>query len=183
MSDDNRSGTCVTGKVRYADDEQAAIALDRVREARLARPDGRPAEWQFYACEHCDGWHLSSRWPDPGPDLEPRVDGEPWPDYAKRLERRIKEQRDHITQLHELRGYAANRYSRKKIDGLVAALGRMTARWEHERTNREALAGKLRALAQNADFSAEGGKASVSADDLRPWLPADGSADYFVGAA
>lgn len=68
-----------------------------------------------------------------------RSDGESWEDYAHRLERRIKEQRDQLESVNRYRETNGNRADRKKIARLRFALGRMTERWEHEVTNREAL--------------------------------------------
>lgn len=141
---DNREGTCVTEKVRYADDVQAAIALERVRATRLERPDDQPPERIFYECRHCSGWHLSSRPPEIEPPPAAKADGETWEEYAHRLERRIKAQRDHIAEVNVLRADAANRAERKRIDHLRYALGRMTERWERERRDRVALVEVLR---------------------------------------
>ena len=144
MSEDNRDGVCTTGKVRYADDVQASIALERVRAARLERPDDQPPERIFYACRYCDGWHLTSRAPDLDPPPPPRGSGETWEEYAHRLERRIKEQRDHIAAINELRADAANRAERKRIDHLRYSLGLMTERWEAERVARLGLVDVLK---------------------------------------
>lgn len=101
MSEDNRSDSCPTGKVRYATEEDAAVALDRVQAARAVSPDGRCPERAWYECSNpaCGGWHLTSRSPDLPPEEEPRGDGETWEAYAHRLERRIKSQRDHLALL------------------------------------------------------------------------------------
>jgi hypothetical protein len=67
-------------------------------------------------------------------------DGESWEDYARRLERRIKEQRDQLESLNQIHSACGNnRADRKRINNLRFALGKMTERWEKERTNREAL--------------------------------------------
>ena len=68
-----------------------------------------------------------------------RADGESWESYARRLEHRIKEQRDQINSVHRYRETNGNRADRKRIRRLRFALGRMTERWEHERSCREAL--------------------------------------------
>jgi hypothetical protein len=143
VSEDNRSGTCVSEKVRYADEEQAAIALERVRQARLQRPDRNPPERVFYYCPRCEGWHLSSRPPMIAPGPQPKLAGETWEEYAHRLERRIKEQRDQLESINQLRADAANRAERKRITALRYALGRMTERWESERSQKFALLEKL----------------------------------------
>ena len=57
-------------------------------------------------------------------------DGETWEDYAHRLEHRVKEQRDHIKRLVELRDEPGDRAARKRIEWLERALGSMTLRWE-----------------------------------------------------
>lgn len=141
---DNREGTCPTGKVRYANDVEAAIALERVREARAARPDDSPPERIFYPCGHCNGWHLSSRPPELDPPPAAKADGETWEEYAHRLEQRIKKQRDHLDELNALRADAGNRHERKRIAHLQAALGRMTERWDEERQARLGLVEAMR---------------------------------------
>ncbi len=62
---DNRSGKCGTGKVRYVNAAHAGIALDRVRAKWHSKPDTRPPVRQAYACDLCNGFHLSSRYPRP----------------------------------------------------------------------------------------------------------------------
>lgn len=143
MGSDNRNGECITGKVRYADEENATAALERVKEARAARPDGKAPERIFYFCSECDGWHLSSRAPDLMAEHQRKGDGETWEEYAHRLERRIKEQRDQLAGINALRADAGNRHERKVIEGLRASLGRMTERWERERMQREGLVRRL----------------------------------------
>lgn len=143
MSEDNRSGTCVSGKVRYADEENAATALERVRVARALRPDGNPPERVFYYCPRCEGWHLSSKPPELHAEHLPKGDGETWEEYAHRLERRIKEQRDQLESLNELRADAGNRAERKRIARLHTALGRMTEDWEREREQKHGLVSKV----------------------------------------
>jgi hypothetical protein len=155
VSSDNRSGVCVTGKVRYADEQDAAVALERVRAARAERPDGHPPERVFYPCEHCDGWHLSSRPPKLAlADPPPRADGETWQEYAHRLERRIKEQRDQLEQINQLRADAGNRHERKRIALLQASLGRMTERWEKERAARIGLVNAMAEMRGSEDVAA-----------------------------
>lgn len=139
------AGSCVTGKVRYADAETAAAALERVRAARAERPDGRPPERQFYACVRCEGWHLSSKPPRLDFDAVVRDDGESWEAYAGRLERRIKGQRDHLEAINELRADAGNRQERKRIATLQLALGRITERWHVEREARIGLVAAVKA--------------------------------------
>lgn len=71
---------------------------------------------------------------DPPPPA--KGDGETWEEYAHRLERRIKEQRDQIAAINALRADAGNRAERKRIDHLRWSLGRMTERWEKEKRDR-----------------------------------------------
>lgn len=140
MTTDNRSGTCVTGKVRYENDQEAAVALERVQAARAERPDGHPPERIFYACRAgCGGWHLSSQPPSLGPEHAAKGDGETWEEYAHRLEQRVKEQRDVLAAINVLRADAGNRHERKRIEHLTFALGRMTERWEKEKAAKMAL--------------------------------------------
>lgn len=73
------------------------------------------------------------------PEPQLKQDRETWEAYAHRLERRIKEQRDQLAAIHALRGDAGNRAERKRTARLEIALGRMTARWEHERDCRAGL--------------------------------------------
>lgn len=131
---------CGTGKKRYATESAALDALIRVRKLRQANPDGRDPENRIYFCS-CKGWHLTSG--EMGrEDFSPvkeRGDGEPWESYARRLERRIAEQRAHLLSLHALGHGASNREGRKRIASLLRALGRMTERWESERSQRQAL--------------------------------------------
>lgn len=133
------SGSCASKKVRYETDLDAAIALRRVRAVRSARPDGLPEECAFYECTFCQGWHLTSQ-PQPV-ILEPfaRDDGETWESYARRLERRVKEQRDQLVDLQTLRRELGNRQTRRQIERLESALGKMTYRWEWERDRRKGL--------------------------------------------
>lgn len=47
------------GKVRYANEREAEVALRRVREAQIATH--APARVQrAYPCRSCRGWHLTS---------------------------------------------------------------------------------------------------------------------------
>lgn len=164
MGEDNREGVCTTGKVRYADDVQASIALERVRAQRLERPDDQPPERIFYSCQYCDGWHLSSRPPELDPPPAAKADGETWEEYAHRLERRIKEQRDHIAAINALRADAANRAERKRIDHLRYSLGLMTERWEAERVAR---LGLVDALKRNGTLVAAVSNTGQSQDSVR----------------
>lgn len=141
---DNSTGYCVTGKVRYADDIQASIALERVRLVRARKVEDKPPERTFYECPHCDGgWHLTSKPPALDPPPAEKADGETWEEYAHRLERRIKMQRDTLEQINLLRADAGNRAERKRIDRLTVALGRMTERWEKEKEDKRGLIAKL----------------------------------------
>lgn len=49
---------CRTGKRRYRDKLDAAMALSSTQSPR-ARGDRREA--RSYKCPHCKGWHLTSR--------------------------------------------------------------------------------------------------------------------------
>lgn len=140
-------GTCPTGKVRYPDEEKAAAALERVRGRRARRPDEFPPERIFYFCRHCQGWHLSSKPPDLKLSEVPKQDGETWEEYAHRLERRVKEQRELLAHVNEMRSDAGNRHERKRITHLTYALGEMAARFEEERRNKHALLRILREVA------------------------------------
>lgn len=156
MSADNRTGTCPTGKVRYETEADARAALARVKEARAERPDGRAPERDYYPCERgCGGWHLTSRAPDLTQDESPKADGETWESYARRLERRIKEQRDMLRHVNELRADAGNRAERKRIDRLRYALGNMTERWETEKTMVQGLVRALQRRDEQATAFAE----------------------------
>jgi len=65
---DRRAGRAVcalTGKVRYRDGHDAALALKKARRLR-ARAEQDGAEHRIrvrrkYACESCGGWHLTSQ--------------------------------------------------------------------------------------------------------------------------
>jgi len=70
--------------------------------------------------------------------MNERTDVESWEQYAKRLECRIKEQRDHIISLQELRK-PGDKVARKKLETTERALGKMTRRWQNEVDNRDAL--------------------------------------------
>lgn len=141
----NRGVRCRTGKIRHPSETGALEALVRVRKERFASDDGRLPESRIYLCRDCGGWHLTSTDLHPS-DLEPvreRKDGEPWEIYAKRLERRVAEQRTHIVSLHALGAGATNRAMRRRVPALLVALGRMTERWDNERRNREELVRQL----------------------------------------
>lgn len=147
---------CSTGKVRHATEAVALEALARVRRDRIATGDPDPPESRIYICARCNGWHLTST--DLSyRDLEPireRSDGEAWEAYAKRLERRIAEQRAQILSLLALgHGAAHNRASRKRVEALTVALGHMTERWENERRNREEVVRQIDALRARRSFT------------------------------
>ena len=60
-----RAGCAATGKVRYRDGHDAALALKAARRRR-ARAEREGAEYQIrvcrkYPCESCGGWHLTSQ--------------------------------------------------------------------------------------------------------------------------
>ena len=61
-----------------------------------------------------------------------REDGETWESYARRLEKRIKAQRDHIVSLHEVHAQCSNRANRKRMAHLEAALGRAALRIDRQ---------------------------------------------------
>lgn len=73
-------------------------------------------------------------------------DGETWEDYAHRLERRIKQQRDHIKDLNALRGHPANIKDRRRIAHLERLLGQATLRLEWQHEGLRALNDKLREM-------------------------------------
>lgn len=52
---------CPTNKRRYSSAEAANAALDRIHR----RPKTAISPTHYYACELCDGWHLTAR-PQPG---------------------------------------------------------------------------------------------------------------------
>lgn len=133
-------GKCPTGKVRYATKTDAREALSEVQVLRLEKPTEFPPERDVHFCRFgCEGWHLTSRPPELPPEEGPMVPGETWEDYAHRLERRIKSQRDHIGSLNALRADAGNRTERKRMEKLRMALGEMTERWYSERVARLAM--------------------------------------------
>lgn len=139
---------CKTGKHRYLSESQALEALIRVRKIRVRQGDPRQHENHIYPCRECDGWHLSSTPVLLASDL--RTEREQWPTetieaYARRLERRIAEQRAQILSMLAVGHGGNNRQARKRIEILTVALGRMTAMWEEERRNREALVRRLAA--------------------------------------
>lgn len=136
-----RSGFCVTGKVRYADANVASRSLARVRADREENPDGLPPECAYYECVHCDGWHLTSKPPVPDPPV--KGDGEPWEAYAHRLEARVREQRDSITHLIELRHRNGDKKARRQIHDLRYALGITAEKLERVRRDRQALLDRL----------------------------------------
>ena len=60
-----RAACAATGKVRYRDGHDAALALKAARRRR-ARAERDGAEHQIrvcrkYPCESCGGWHLTSQ--------------------------------------------------------------------------------------------------------------------------
>lgn len=58
-------------------------------------------------------------------------------EYLVLLERRIKEQRDHIARLTALRETGGNKYARRKIVALERSLGRATLAIDHKRESIE----------------------------------------------
>lgn len=85
-------------------------------------------------------------------DSEVRGDGESWEDYARRLERRVKQQREHINALQTIHSGKGNKADRKRLRALEATLGSMTLRWERQREATHALADLLaRERARAAD--------------------------------
>lgn len=97
-------------------------------------------------CPKCKRTHSADREHNCSLDrpFDNKLDGESWEDYAKRLERRIKEQRDLNKHLVELGKDGGNRVDRKRIARLEAALGQMTLRWEDQRAMNKGLSAKLR---------------------------------------
>ena len=146
--------TCPSGKKRYASESDALGGLMGVRKARAAAGHAEPPECRIYWCERCIGWHLTSTELN-GLELKPvraRMTDETWEKYAKRLERRIAEQRAQILSLVALGHGASNREARKRTANLVVALGRMTERWEIERQHREALVRQVEELRARRGF-------------------------------
>lgn len=141
-----RNPHCPTRKHYYAAESDALTALARVRNERISSGEQRSPESHAYPCSLCGGYHLSST-PTGVHDTDflPawRNIEETWEQYARRLEKRIKEQRAHILSLHIVGQGGTNREARKKIQQLTIALGRMTERWEAERTHRIALVEKI----------------------------------------
>lgn len=140
---------CPSGKIRHRSEAIAIEALIRVRKHRIEINDPADHESHIYPCRQCDGWHLSSKavvHPEDFTAEHPQRTGETWPEYAKRLERRIAAQRAQLLSLHALGHGGSNRQSRKRIESLIVALGRMTERWENERRNREALVMRVEEL-------------------------------------
>jgi hypothetical protein len=72
-------------------------------------------------------------------------------EYLVILERRIKEQRDHIESLNALRETVSNRQERKRMEKLERALGRATLKIEEQK----------RAIAYLRDRLAEHGEEPV----------------------
>lgn len=146
-------GECPTGKIRYASEAIAADSLTRVRARRDAtKPDEHGPERDFYECPYCQGWHLTSRarsLEDPEPL---RKDGETWQVYALRLEKRIKEQRDQLERINELRADAGNRAERRRIELLTYALGRLTLRLETTRRAKAALVEAIIRLQERINY-------------------------------
>jgi hypothetical protein len=54
------TGTCSSGKLRYADGYTAQLALDVAREARTRHANPR-VECRTYECPACHGFHLTSQ--------------------------------------------------------------------------------------------------------------------------
>ena len=82
-------------KARYETKETAIQSLERVRQSRAERPDGRPHELRAYKCGYCKGWHLTSR-----PRRQPKPGtfaARPWfggtPELAGKLTREDKLER------------------------------------------------------------------------------------------
>lgn len=138
--------TCGSGKVRYPSEPEALDAMMRVRKERVRNGETRTPENRIYYCEQCEGWHLSSRELHPLDlaQMRERGDGEPWDVYAKRLERKIADQRSQIVSLLALGHAGSNRDLRKRVPTLLTALGQMTERWQGERRTRENLTEILR---------------------------------------
>lgn len=73
-----------------------------------------------------------------------RADGESWETYARRLEVRIKEQRDLLQHLNSLKAEWADRHDRRRIVRMERALGRVTEKWQYEREARISLVEKVK---------------------------------------
>lgn len=129
--------------MRYAAESDAIEALIRVRKSRAASGDDQPHESHLYPCERCDGWHLSSIPFRLDPPDSGRRSNEPIEMYARRLERRIKEQRGQILSMLTIGGTSSNRETRRRIASLTASLAKVTELWQEEKRNREALVERL----------------------------------------
>lgn len=77
------------------------------------------------------------------PEEPAKLDEEQWEEYAHRLERRIKEQREHITNMSKLRSNG-NKRERKNYQILVNELGRATLLLGREREKSKGLIARLR---------------------------------------
>jgi hypothetical protein len=143
----NRGVHCPTGKKRHPSESGALDALMRVRKERLASGEARLPENRIYPCDRCGGWHLSSTALHPEDLATPRErgDGEPWEEYAGRLEKKIAAQRAEIVSLLALGHGGTNREMRKRVPALLTALAQTSERWHSERQNRENLLAILRA--------------------------------------
>lgn len=140
--------SCPSGKTRHPTEAAAIAALIRVRKHRVKTNDPRPHESHLYACDRCDGWHLSSTPMLLARELipeRPQLPNEAQALYVRRLERRIAEQRSQILSLLATGNSASNRETRRRIAGLTAALARVTELWQQECRNREALVERLAA--------------------------------------
>lgn len=59
-----RFAACPTGKVRYATERRAQKALLDAKIANAVHGDHTRREQRSYRCQHCPGYHLTSR-PEP----------------------------------------------------------------------------------------------------------------------
>lgn len=51
---------CVSGKLRYPNRQDARNALAGVRARRRQHRQRRKCEGNYYPCEHCSGYHLTT---------------------------------------------------------------------------------------------------------------------------
>lgn len=81
----------------------------------------------------------------------PGKPGETWEDYAHRLERRIKEQREHIDHLVGMRKPGeANKWQKKRINNLLMALGRASEAADRRKIQRDNVIAASREREQRA---------------------------------
>lgn len=136
---------CSSHKRPYYSEHQALKALVQVRRKRWMEGDETP-ESRAYKCDECDQYHLTSQPIVQHQDFRPspaRSENEPLEQYARRLERRIAEQRTQLMSLHAIGHGGTNKETRRRIQSLTVALAEVTELWQQEKRNREALVKRL----------------------------------------